>query len=671
MDSFVRGRKFGVKFAYDWDTLGEAALISKGLVCDQVACAQSGHLGTALGCSAIGAALFGYLLRFNPREPRWLNRDRFILSCGHASAFLYAWLYLAGYGLSLEDLKNFRQAHSKTPGHPEFGVTDGVECTTGPLGQGIGNAVGFAISGKKLEAMCNGDGRKIFNYNVVCLCGDGCLQEGVASEACSLAGHLKLDNLILIYDRNNVTIDGALSHSQSEDIEKKFEAYGFEIDTIDGGSAEQVVASYAKLVSSKNGRPKMLIADTTIGDGIDEVAGTNKAHGEGGTKFIKLAKAKLGLPDAEFFVSEKVRNFFEERLRERVEEYNSWRCIFDAWSKDNPKLCKILLKSDSDNICEKLRNFEYDDSVESVSTRVANGEIMQFLAKCDPLMVTASADLFSSTKNYLNGCGDFSANDRYGRNLGFGVREHAMGAALNGVCYDGIFNMSCATFLVFSDYMRAAIRLASMAKLHALYLFTHDSIAVGKDGPTHQPVETLASLRCIPNLYVMRPADYEELIGVWIAYYLSKNLPFAFVLSRQDLPILRKDGTNRAEVLHGAYIVHREKLQLRCIVIATGSELSIAIEVAKKFDDVRVVSMPCMELFDEQEDDFKESILPGACENRVAIEAGVAIPWYKYVGVDGKCVCVDKFGFSGSEDDLYIANELTIANLTRQLSTFT
>ncbi|MDR0679672.1 MAG: transketolase [Puniceicoccales bacterium] len=666
----MKRREFGVKFAYDWDALVEASSISKGLVCDQVARAQSGHLGTALGCSAIGAALFGYLLRFNPLEPSWLNRDRFILSCGHASAFLYAWLHLAGYGLSLDDLKNFRQAHSKTPGHPEFGVTDGVECTTGPLGQGIGNAVGFAISGKKLEAVCNGDEEKIFNYNVVCLCGDGCLQEGVASEACSLAGHLKLDNLILIYDRNNVTIDGALSRSQSEDVEKKFEAYEFEIDTIDGSSVEQVVASYAKLVSSKNGQPKILIADTTIGDSIDEVAGTSKAHGEGGAKFIKSAKAKLGLPDTDFFVSEKVRNFFEERLRERIGEYNSWRRIFDAWSEDNPKLRKILLKSDSDDICEKLRNFEYDDSAEGVSTRVANGEIMQFLAKCDPLMVTASADLFSSTKNYLDDCGDFSANDRCGRNVEFGVREHAMGTVLNGICYDGIFNMSCATFLVFSDYMRAAIRLASMAKLHALYIFTHDSIAVGKDGPTHQPVETLASLRCVPNLYVMRPADCEELIGVWIAYYSRKNSPFAFILSRQDLPILRKDGTNRTEVLRGAYVIHREKSKLRCIVIATGSELSIAIGVAKKFDDVRVVSMPCMELFDEQEDDFKESILPRACENRVAIEAGVAMPWYKYVGVDGKCVCVDKFGFSGSEGDLYIANGLTIANLTCQLSIF-
>ncbi|MDR0715194.1 MAG: transketolase [Puniceicoccales bacterium] len=671
MGSFVRRREFGVKFAYDWDALGEAALISKGLVCDQVAYAQSGHLGTALGCSAIGAALFGYLLRFNPQEPRWLNRDRFILSCGHASAFLYAWLHLAGYGLSLEDLKNFRQVHSKTPGHPEFGVTNGVECTTGSLGQGVGNAVGFAISGKKLEVMCNGDERKIFDYNVVCLCGDGCLQEGVTSEACSLAGHLKLDNLILIYDKNNVTIDGALSRSQSEDVEKKFEAYGFEIDTIDGSSVEQVIASYVKLISSKNGRPKMLIAGTTIGDGIDEIAGTSKAHGEGGTKFIKSAKAKLGLPDADFFVSEKVKNFFEERLRERVGEYNSWCRIFDAWSKDNPELRKILLKNCSDDIGEKLRNFEYDDSVRSVSTRVANGEIMQFLAKRDPLTVTASADLFSSTKNYLNNCGDFSANDRCGRNVEFGVREHAMGAVLNGICYDGIFSMSCATFLVFSDYMRAAIRLAAMAKLHALYLFTHDSIAVGKDGPTHQPVETLASLRCIPNLYVMRPADYEELIGVWIAYYLNKSSPFAFILSRQDLPILCKDGTNRAEVLHGAYVVHREKSKLRCIVIATGSELSIAVEVAKKFDDVRVVSMPCMELFDEQEDAFKESVLPKACENRVAIEAGVAMPWYKYVGVDSKCVCVDKFGFSGSEGDLYIANGLTITSLVRQVSIFT
>ncbi|MDR1255752.1 MAG: transketolase [Puniceicoccales bacterium] len=656
------------KYDRDLGALREAEIVSKGLVCDQISRAQSGHLGTALGCSAIGAALFGRLLRFNPREPRWINRDRFVLSCGHASAFLYAWLHLAGYNLALEDLKKFRQARSKTPGHPEFGVTEGVECTTGPLGQGVANAVGFAIGGKKSEALFNTNAHKIFDYRVACLCGDGCLQEGIAAEACSLAGHLGLDNLTLIYDRNSVTIDGRLARSQSEDVEKRFAAYGFEIETIDGTNLKQIIAAYGKLVPSKNGRPKMLIADTIIGDGIDEVAGTNRAHGEAGIKFIRSAKAKLGLPNIDFFVPHGVKEFFENQLRKKVSEYNFWCHTFDAWSEKNPELHKILLKEHDPAV--ELGNFKCENPERKISTRAANGEIMQFLAGRDPLMVTGSADLFSSTKNYLEGCTDFSANDRNGRNIEFGVREHAMGAIGNGLCYDDIFRPSCATFLVFSDYMRAAIRLAAMANLHTLYLFTHDSIAVGQDGPTHQPVETLASLRCMPNLYVIRPADYEELAGAWLAYYANKNSPFAFILSRQDLPILHKNGTERRGVLRGAYVVRWEKSKLRCIAIATGSEVALALEGAKIFDDVRVVSMPCMELFDEQEDDFKELILPGACKNRVAIEAGVAMPWYKYVGIGGKCMCVHGFGFSGSADDLCVAKGLTVNNLVEQLSSF-
>jgi transketolase len=448
VDSPTKRLRSGEEFAYDFNALREAAIISKGLVCDQIFHAQSGHLGAALGCSAIGAALFGYLLRFNPMEPRWLNRDRFVLSCGHASAFLYAWLHLAGYDLTLNDLKNFRKAHSRTPGHPEFGVSDGVECTTGPLGQGIANAVGLAISGKKSEAMFNTDGQKIFDYNIICLCGDGCLQEGVASEACSLAGHLNLDNLILIYDRNNITIDGGLSRSQSENVEKRFDAYGFEVEIIDGGSIEQIIASYSKLASLKNGKPKLLITDTVIGDGIGEVAGTSKAHGEAGIKFIKSAKEKLGLPDIDFFVSESVRRFFDGRLSERLEEYESWYRIFDAWSRNNPNLHRILLKNG--DICEKLEKFECEKFGKKVSTRTANGEVMQFLAGHDPLMVTGSADLFSSTKNYLDGYSDFSADDRSGRNVEFGVREHAMGAIVNGTCYDGIFIPRAQHFWCFS-----------------------------------------------------------------------------------------------------------------------------------------------------------------------------------------------------------------------------
>jgi transketolase len=525
--------------------------------------------------------------------------------------------------------------------------------------------VGLAIGGKKLAWMINGNGQKLVNYSVICLCGDGCLQEGIAAEACSLAGHLHLDNLVLIYDRNDFTLDGNVSRSQSEDVEKRFAAYGFDVEIVDGRDVTQIIAAYSGLVASKNCRPKLLIANTIIGDGIAEIAGTSRAHGEAGVKFAKAAKSTLGLPDCDFFVSDAVGKFFANLTDERVLEYSTWSLAFANRLKDNPELGESLFGGV--DFCEKLAEFEGPRPAEKVSTRAANGEIMQFLAKHDGMMLTGSADLFTSNKNHLDEYSDFSATDNGGRNIEFGVREHAMGAITNGICYDGIFRPSCSTFLVFSDYMRAAIRVAALSKIHALYLFTHDSIAVGQDGPTHQPVEALASLRCIPNLCVFRPADYEELIGAWMAYYSRKECPFAFILSRQNLPVLRDSGTSRMEVSRGAYVVRWEKSRLRCIVIATGSELSIAIEAARKFDDVRVVSMPCMELFEEQDGAFREKILPQACQCRVAVEAGIAMPWYKYIGNGGKCICVNKFGFSGLPDDLYIANGLTVSNLGAEL----
>lgn len=639
------------------EILREGSFISKGLVCDMVESAHSGHLGTALGCSHVGAALFGKLLNFNPDDPRWINRDRFVLSCGHASAFLYVWLFLSGYDISLEDLRNFRQSHSRTPGHPEFGITPGVECTTGPLGQGVANAVGFAISGKKIKQIFDTVDNRAIDYRVVCLAGDGCMQEGIASEACSLAGHLGLDNLILVYDKNDVTLDGPLSDSQNDDVIKRFESYGFEISEVRGDDIAGFISAYQNLYFSQNGRPKLLILHSIIGDGIAEIAGNNRAHGESGVKFIAEMKKNLGLPEKKFFVSDRIKGFFRQQKEGRVKKYQIWKEKFGKFEHI---------------FDEKLINFEnisFEDGVDKISTRMANFQVMQELADADELLLTGSADLFSSNKNYLKKYSKFSATDRSGRNIQFGVREHAMGAITNGIAYDGYFHPSCATFLVFSDYMRSAIRVAALSKIHSLFLFTHDSIAVGQDGPTHQPVETVASLRCMPGLYVVRPADREELVGAWQLYYSVKNRPFAFILTRQDVKNLDEISANdrRLGVMRGGYIAKKEKKNLRCIVLSCGSELEIALHAANKFDDVRVVSMPCMERFDEQSEEWKEQVLPNFCRFRVVIEAGIALPWYKYAGLEGKYICVEDFGFSGPQGDLFRKNGLFMENLVKKI----
>ncbi|MDR2812827.1 MAG: transketolase [Puniceicoccales bacterium] len=616
-----------------------AADIVRGLALDAVAMAGSGHLGLPLGCAEIGAALFGHLLQLNPEQPRWINRDRFVLSAGHGTMFLYAWLYLSGF--AVDELSQFRIRGSNLPGHPEFGVTPGVECTTGPLGQGIANAVGFAISGKMLQKRVNNI-REIFNYHVVCLCGDGCLQEGISHEACSLAGHLRLDNLILIYDSNGITIDAPLEKTQSEDVCRRFEAYGFFVQTVDGHSIAQIIEAYEKAKVAD--RPSMIIAKTIIGYGIPGIEGTNRAHGEAGIKFIAEAKKKLGLPERQFFISKPVKTLFEYRRQQWRKDYDHWKNRFDAWKEKNEDQYSLFF---GNRKMEFLSENIFDGDIKAISTREAGGKILNALAEKNPKIITGSADLFHSNKNYLFGKDDFSRENYGGRNMSFGIREHAMGAILNGMAYDGIFQSSGATFLAFSDYLRPAIRVAAMAKLPTVYIFTHDSIAVGQDGPTHQPVEILTALRSIPHLDVFRPADAGECEGAYEAAFSRKNGPTALILSRQDLPLLttipgRKNGT-----LQGAYIARKEAENLRLILLATGSELSLALEASQDFlQSVRVVSMPSMEIFRRQSDAYRGKILPKSCKLRLAIEAGIAMPWYLFVGPEGSVISVDDFGFS-------------------------
>jgi transketolase len=630
--------------------LSQAATEARGLTMDAVQAAASGHLGLPLGAAEVGAVLFGYALSYLPEDPRWINRDRFVLSAGHGSMFLYSWLHLAGYDVPLDEIKRFRQLHSITPGHPEYGDTPGVECTTGPLGQGVGNAVGFAVAGKMAEARFNTKDHTIFNHRVVCLAGDGCLQEGVASEAAAFAGHQKLDNLILIYDSNDVTLDAMAKLSQSEDTAERFRAYGFDVHVVNGHDLEAVLATYEAAKHATTGKPQFIISRTIIGKGIPEVAGTQKAHGEGGAKFVDADRKALGLPEEKFYVSKEVYDYFAEHRAVLKKRYLEWHETFGSWKSANPELAALLQSSVNHEIPKDLASripaFPKDSKI---ATRKAGSEVLQPIAAALPLVIGGSADLYGSTLNYINADKDFNPENRGGRNLRFGIREHGMCAILNGIAYDGIFRPSGATFLVFADYCRPSIRLASLAKLPVVYIFTHDSVGVGEDGPTHQPVETVSGLRVIPNLDVIRPGDPEETAGAFVAAFSRKDGPTLLALTRQVLPTQNDIPleTRREGVSKGAYIAHKETGALDTIILATGSELQHALNAAKQLGEgVRVVSMPCTERFLRQDQEYKDEVLPPSCRKRVAIEAGVTNLWYQFVGLDGKIVGIDRFGMS-------------------------
>jgi transketolase len=631
------------------EVLSTAARDARGLAIDAVAACKSGHLGLPLGCAEIGAVLFGAALRYNPAEPRWLNRDRFVLSAGHGSMFLYAWLHLSGYAVSLEEVKSFRKLGSITPGHPEFHETPGVECTTGPLGQGVANAVGLAISGKMSAARFNTPDHPIFDHKVVCLAGDGCLQEGVASEASSLAGHLQLDNLILIYDSNDVTLDAMALFTQSEDTGARYRAYGWDVQEVDGQNMDEFHRAYEK-ARNATGKPQFIIAKTLIGKGIPEVAGTSKAHGEGGVAFAAAARAGLGLPEEKFFVSPEVREYFAHHAAELGTACADWHRRYDAWKAANAELASELEAAVAGKYPDLLAAIPpYPADAPDIATRKAGSDVLQHVAAAMPLVVSGSADLHGSTLNYIKDGGDFDARNHAGRNIRFGIREHAMAAILNGIAYDGIFRGSGATFLVFSDYARPSIRIAALSHLPVVYIFTHDSVGVGEDGPTHQPVESVAALRAIPNLDVIRPADPAETAGAFAAAFDRADGPTLLALTRQALPTLREipEDTARQGVLKGAYVAKAEEGPLKLILLSCGSELHLAMQAAAQLGGgVRVVSMPCMERFERQDAAYRESVLPAACPRRISIEAGVSQPWFRYVGPSGRVLAIDRFGLS-------------------------
>ena len=632
------------------EVLSRAADQARGLCIDAVHASQSGHLGLPLGCAEIGAVLYGHALRHNPDQPRWINRDFFVLSAGHGSMFLYAWLHLSGYDLPMSEIKRFRQLHSKTPGHPEFLETPGVECTTGPLGQGVGNAVGIAMAAKMAAAHFNTDEDRIFDQHVICLAGDGCLQEGVSAEASAFAGHFGLDNLILIYDSNAVTLDAMAKETQSEDTGMRFRAYGFDVQEIDGQDMQQFLDALNIAKERDNGKPQMIIAHTLIGKGVPEVAGTSKAHGEGGAKYADAARKGLGLPDEHYFVSEDVRDYFAGHKKNLLAEYDRWEKTYRDWRKKNAYKAQMLddavERKVPDDLLSKIPAFPNDAKL---ATRKAGSEALQPLAQAMPFLISGSADLHGSTLNYIKDGGDFTRTNPSGRNIHFGIREHGMCAILNGVSYHGIFRASGATFLVFTDYCRASIRLAALSKLPNIYIFTHDSIGVGEDGPTHEPVETVASVRVMPQLDVIRPADPEETAGAFVAAAQRTDGPTLLALTRQTVPILNEIDVKlrREGVLRGGYIAKKETAKLDLILLSCGSELQHALAAAKELGQgTRVVSMPCFERFERQPANYRAEILPNECRRRVAIEAGIPEIWSQYVGLDGKIVGLHRFGLS-------------------------
>jgi len=644
--------------------LAKAADEARGLAIDSITKAASGHMGLPLGCAEIGAVLFGQEMVYNPADPKWINRDRFILSAGHGSMFLYSWLHMSGYDLPMEEVANFRVKDSKTPGHPEYGFTVGVESTTGPLGQGVGNGVGMAAAAKLAAATLNTPEHTIIDHHVVVLCGDGCLQEGIANEAAAFAGHEKLDNLILMYDSNGVTLDKMAEHTQSEDVQMRFEAQGWEVLTVDGHDMEAVTKAYRYAKDSDNGKPTLIVCKTIIGKGIDEIAGTCAAHGEAGVKYADSAREALGLPaDSKWFVSPETYEYFGKHQEDLKGKYDSWMTTFDAWKAANPDKAAELDAAIEGKVPDLASAMPTYEAGAMVATRNAGAECIQPVGKMMPFYNSGSADLHGSNKNYIKDVGDFSKNNYAGRNFYYGIREHAMGAILNGMGFYGLFRVSGSTFLVFSDYMRASVRVAALSHLPINYIWTHDSIGVGEDGPTHQPVEVVASLRNIPNLDVMRPGDADETAAAYCSALERLDGPTALILSRQNLPVIDEPAADkRAGTMKGGYVLKKESADLTGIIVAAGSEVWIAVEAAAELGaGIRVVSMPCVEAFERQSAEYRESVLPKAMKpNTLAVEAGVTSAWYKYAD---KVLGVDSFGLSAPGDEVFAEKGINTAGV--------
>lgn len=621
---------------------------------DGVQAAKSGHPGMPMGMAAAAYALWMRHLRHNPADPKWINRDRFVLSAGHGSMLLYSLLHLCGYDLPLEELKRFRQWGSKTAGHPEYGLTPGVEVTTGPLGQGIANAVGMAIAQKYLAARYNTDAHSIFDYMIYTICGDGCMQEGVSGEASSLAGHLGLDNLVVIYDDNHITIDGQTDLSFSEDVAARYRAYGWHVIEI-GGDGHDIDALDKALdfAKAQSERPTLIKFRSLIGFGSPTMQGSSKVHGAPlGDEEIKLMKKQFGWdPEKTFYVPDEVARHMSQCKSKGAALQAEYQTRFEAWAKANPALAKELSDALTGKVSVDASALPTFDPQKPLATRAASGKTLDALMPSMPLVLGGSADLTPSNNTRFKDAQDFSRTCRTGRYIRYGVREHAMAAIMNGIAVSGIVRPYGGTFLVFADYMRGAVRLAAMSHYPTIFVFTHDSIGVGEDGPTHQPVETLASLRTFPNLKVFRPADANETALMWKYIFEHNDGPMATALTRQALPIL--DPTQypgMKDFEKGAYVLVKvDKPDV--LLLATGSEVQLALAagetLAAEGIKAQVVSMPCWELFEAQDAAYKESVIPSAVKARVGVEAGVRLGWDRWLGSCGEFVGMHTFGASG------------------------
>jgi transketolase len=643
----------------------------RALAMDGVQKANSGHPGAPMGLAPAGYLIWDKFLRHNPANPQWANRDRFILSGGHGSMLLYSLLHLTGYDLALEELQRFRQWGSKTPGHPEYGVTPGVETTTGPLGQGLANSVGFAIAERWLAARFNRAGHELVDYRTYALCGDGDMMEGIAAEAASLAGHLGLHKLLWIYDNNQITIEGKTALAFSEDVALRFKAYGWYVQHVPDVNDLKALARAIKKAGKQTDRPSLIVVDTHIGFGAPTKQDTHAAHGEPlGEDEIRKTKERYGLnPDAKFAVADEVRDHMRKALRRGKKAEKEWTAKLDAYAQAFPDLAaewralqNQALPADWD---KDLPVFPADPK--GLATRESNGKVLNAVAKNVPWLLGGAADLAPSTKTLLTGLGDFAKGNYGGRNLHFGVREHGMTGIINGMALCKLRPYG-AGFLIFSDYARGSIRLSAIMELPVIHIFTHDSIGVGEDGPTHQPIEQIASLRAIPHLIVIRPADANEVTEAWRVVMEQQHAPVALILSRQAVPTLDRTKYAPANGLRrGAYVLADCAGTPDLILIGTGSEVSLCVDAFEKLTaegaKVRVVNMPSNELFAAQPAEYQEQVLPNAVRKRLVVEAGTSLGWRTYAGLDGAIVARAKFGASAPLKDVLNQFGFTTVNV--------
>ena len=636
--------------------LNNIANTIRGLSIDAINQANSGHPGLPLGCADIGAVLYTEALKHNPKNPKWINRDQFVLSAGHGSMFQYACMHPAGYNISLEDIKRFRQINSICAGHPEYELDCGIETTTGPLGQGLGHAVGLALAKKIVAAKFNTAKHHLFDGTVFALAGDGCLMEGVGSEACSLAGHLQLDNLVVIYDSNDICLDGPISECFTENVAMRFESYGWKVITIDGHNHDEIRQAFND--AKKADQPVLIEAKTTIGFGSPNRAGTAEAHGKAlGNDEGALTKTALGIPaEPLFHVPEEVTAFFTDLQKQQAAAEQKWQQEFKDWKSENPNLFKLYELMQAQPITPTLIDaIKTTDIKSGIASRASSKALIQVVNDQFSAFIGGSADLSCSDSTFIAAEDIVSKSNFTARNIKYGVREFAMGAIAAGLSLSGFFRPLCGTFFTFSDYMKNAIRLAAYMKLPVIYQFTHDSIYLGEDGPTHQSIEHLAALRAMPNVQVIRPADTNEVRGAWLTALQTTDKPTALVLTRQGLPDLANSSIQAVQ--KGAYVIHKEKSStIDYCIFSTGSEVNLAINVAERLEadgvSVRVVSVPSFELFDQQDDAYKNDILGLDAEHRVVIESQTSFGWHKFVGIDGICITIEDYGLSAPAKDV-------------------